>query len=220
MLADDLITDDIPPLRIDDTAEKALRWMDEFRVAHLAVVNGQEFVGMIADTDLFDLNDPNAPIGSQRLTLLRPVLSINQHVYDVFKLMAELTLDVIAVTDAEGHYAGCISIQRLAEKMASLAAIREPGGILVLEINMSDYSLSQIAQIIEGNDARVLSCYIAPTADPSKIEVTIKTNKEDLSRILQTFDRYSYTVKATYHQSEFEDDLKQRYDEFMNFINM
>jgi acetoin utilization protein AcuB len=74
MTANDLITDDIPPLRIDDTAEKALRWMDEFRVSNLAVVNGTEFVGIISDTILLDFNDPDAPIGSQRLSLVRPVL--------------------------------------------------------------------------------------------------------------------------------------------------
>jgi acetoin utilization protein AcuB len=220
MTANDLITDDIPPLRIDDTAEKALRWMDEFRVSNLAVVNGTEFVGIISDTILLDFNDPDAPIGSQRLSLVRPVLQGTQHVYDALKLMAELNLDVIAVTDANGHYSGTISIQRLAERMASLAAVREPGGILELEVNSVDYSLSQIAQIVEGNDAKILSVYLSPTPEPSKIQVTLKINREDLTRILQTFARYNYTVLATHHQSEFTEDLKHRYDEFMNFINM
>lgn len=220
MIANDLITDDIPPLRIDDTAEKALRWMDEFRVSNLAVVNGTEFVGMISDTILLDFNDPDAPIGSQRLSLVRPVLNGSQHVYDVLKLMAELTLDVIAVTDDEGHYAGSISIQRLAEKMSTLAAVREPGGILELEVSTVDYSLSQIAQIVEGNDAKILSTYLSPLPEPGKMLVTLKINIEDLTRILQTFSRYGYTVTATHHQSEFGEDLKRRYDEFMNFINM
>ena len=220
MLARDLINDDIPPLKVEDSAERALRWMDEFHVSHLPVVKGTEFVGMVSDDELYDLTDQDLPLGAQKLALIKPHLLAGQHAYDVLKLMAELTLDVIAVTDENGIYLGSVTLPRLAEKLARLAAVREPGGILVLEVNNVDYSLSQIAQIIEGNDAKILSAYVAPVADSTKVEVTIKVNRDDLSRILQTFVRYNYTVKATFHQSSYEEDLKGRYDEFMNYINM
>ncbi len=220
MIAQDLINDDIPPLKIEDAAEKALHWMEDFRVSHLPVVNGTEFIGMISDTELLDLQDPDSPLGAHRLTLVKPVLHPGQHAYDVLKLMAELNLDVIAVTDENDRYLGAVTLPRLAEKMANMASIREPGGIIVLELNQADYSLSQIAQIVEGNDAKILSSYISSAPDSSQVDVTLKINREDLSRILQTFARYNYTVKATFHHSEFQDDLRRRYDEFMNFINL
>lgn len=220
MLAKDLLNDDIPPLKTDDTPERAMAWMDEFRVTHLPLVNGTEFLGMISEDDLYDLDDASAPIGSHKLALVKPVLHPGQHAYDVLKLMAELSLDVIAVTDENGNYLGAVNLPRLAENLARMAAVREPGGILVLEVNNVDYSLAQIAQIVESNDARILSTYLAGTPDSNKVEVTLKINREDLSRILQTFSRYNYTVKATFHQSAYEEDLKQRYDEFMNFISL
>jgi len=220
MLARDLINDDIPPLKIEDSPEKALSWMEEFHVSHLPVVNGTEFVGMISDDELYDLHDQYTPLSAQKLALVKPHLHAGQHAYDVLKLMAELTLDVIAVTDEHGNYLGSVTLPRLAEKLARLAAVREPGGILVLEVNNVDYSLSQIAQIIEGNDAKILSAYVAPVPDSTKVEVTIKINRDDLTRILQTFARYNYTVKATFHQSSYEEDMRGRYNEFMNYINM
>lgn len=220
MLAKELINDDIPPLKVQDSAEKALMWMDEFHVSHLPVVNGTDFVGMISEDELYDMDDPDAPISTHNLSLIRPVLHGGQHAYDVLKLMAELSLDVIAVTDEEGHFIGSITLPQLAEKLARLAAVREPGGILVLEVNNVDYSLAQISQIVEGNDAKILSAYVAGSPDSNKVEVTLKINREDLSRILQTFSRYNYVVKATFHQSSYEEDLRQRYDEFMNYINM
>lgn len=220
MLARELINDDIPPLKIEDSPEKALRWMDEFHVSHLPVVNGTEFIGMISDDELYDLDDQNTPLAEQKLALLKPHLLGGQHAYDVLKLMAELTLDVIGVTDEAGTYLGSVTLPRLAEKLARLAAVREPGGILVLEVNNVDYSLSQIAQIVEGNDAKILSAYVAPVPDSTKVEITLKLNRDDLTRILQTFSRYNYTVKATFHQSSYEEDMRGRYNEFMNYINM
>jgi hypothetical protein len=84
----------------------------------------------------------------------------------------------------------------------------------------NDYSLTQIASIVEGNDAKILSLYVNSLTDSTKIEVTLKVNKEDLSRILQTFYRYNYSVKASYHQSDYDDDLKGKFDEFIRFLNI
>jgi acetoin utilization protein AcuB len=220
MLASDLVNDDIPPLKIEDSAEKALRWMEDFHVSHLPVISGKEFIGMISDDELYDLNDQDAPIGSHKLALLKPHLLGSQHPYDVLKLMAELSLDVIAVTDDKGNFIGSITLAQLAEKLAALAAVREPGGIMVLEVNKVDYSLAQISQIVESNDAKILSAYVASIPDSTKVEVTLKVNRDDLTRILQTFSRYNYTVRATFHQSSYEEDMRSRYDEFMNYINM
>jgi hypothetical protein len=87
-------------------------------------------------------------------------------------------------------------------------------------MNVKDYSLSQIEQIVEGNDAKVLNMHINAHHDTTKMEVTLKVNKEDLSGLLQTFARYNYTVKATFHQNQFNDDVKKRFDEFIHFLNI
>jgi predicted transcriptional regulator len=215
-----LISDDIPPLKSDDSAEKALRWMDEFKVSWLPVVNGTEFVGMISESELFELDESDSSINETELNLIRPVLTESQHAYDALKLMAQMNVDVIGILDEHGQYRGAVTIRKIAEHLVKMAAMREPGGILVLEVNNVDYSLAQIAQIVEGNDAKILSTYVAGIAGTPRVEVTLKINREDLSRIIQTFERYNYTITGTFHQSVYEDDLKERYDEFMNYIRL
>jgi hypothetical protein len=91
---------------------------------------------------------------------------------------------------------------------------------LVLELNIHDYSLSEIARIVESNDAKILSLYISSHIDSNKLELTVKINRTDLSPIIQTFNRYNYTIKASFHQSEYVDDLKDRFDSFMSFLNI
>jgi CBS-domain-containing membrane protein len=220
MVIGQLISDDIPPLKTDDSAEKALRWMDEFKVSWLPVVDGTEFVGIISESELFELDESDSPISSRQLSLIRPVLNEGQHAYDALKLMAELNVDVIGILDENGQYCGAVTIRKIAEHLAKMAALREPGGILVLEVNNVDYSLSQIAQIVEGNDAKILSAYVAGIPGTPRVEITLKINREDLSRIIQTFERYNYQITGTFHQSVYEEDLKERYDEFMNYIRL
>lgn len=220
MVVGQLISDDIPPLKNNDSAEKALRWMDEFKVSWLPVVEGTEFMGIISENELFELDESESLIGSNGLSLIRPVLHENQHAYDALKLMAQLQVDVVGVIDEQGKYRGAVTVRKIAEHLAKMAAIREPGGILVLEVNNVDYSLAQIAQIVEGNDAKILSAYVAGIPNTPRVEVTLKINREDLSRIIQTFSRYNYEIKGTFHQSVYEEDLKERYDEFMNYIRL
>lgn len=220
MLAKELITDEIPPLKTSDTGLMAINWMDEFKVSHLPIVSKHEYLGLISDTDILDFNITDDELGKCKLSLIRPFVLESQHVYEVIKMVSNMRLTVLPVLNENQHYVGLIPVTALMQQFATLAATREPGGIIVLEMNVHDYSLTQIAQIVEGNDGKILSVYVNSLTDSTKIEVTLKINKEDLSAILQTFFRYNYTVKASFHQSEFLDDMKNRFDSFMNYINI
>jgi signal-transduction protein with cAMP-binding, CBS, and nucleotidyltransferase domain len=220
MYARELISEDIPPLKTSDTGERALAWMDEFRVSHLPIVNNVDFLGLISESDILDFNSSSEPIGGHSLNLSRPYVFDYQHTYDVLKVMSSLKLSVIPVLNDKEQYLGLIHLSTLLQHFAEMASMKESGGLLVLELNLHDYSLSEIARIVESNDAKILSSYISSHIDSTKLEVTIKINRTDLSAIIQTFNRYNYTIKASFHQSEYVDDLKDRFDSFMSFLNI
>jgi hypothetical protein len=134
--------------------------------------------------------------------------------------MSSLKLSVIPVLNDKDQYLGLIHLSTLLQHFAEMASMKESGGLLVLELNIHDYSLSEISRIVESNDGKILSLYISSHIDSTKLEVTIKINKTDLSSIIQTFNRYNYTIKASFHQSEYVDDLKDRFDSFMSFLNI
>jgi acetoin utilization protein AcuB len=220
MLAKELITDEVPPLKPTDNAQKVLHWMEDFHITHLPVVDKREFVGMVSYADVLDLNDTEKTIGESNITMLKAFVKEDFHVFDVLKVFSNYNISAVAVVGNDEKYAGVITNNSLIHKIANMPFVHEPGGIIILEMNTRDYSLSQIAQIIEGNDAKVLNMHINAHPDTTKIEVTLKVNKEELSPILQTFTRYNYTVKATFHQQNFNDDLKRRYDQFIHFLNI
>jgi len=220
MLARNLISDEIPPLKTSDTGSVALQWMEDFKLTELPIVNNTTFLGLIRESDILDLNDPEAPIGNHNLSLDK--ISVNQyeHIYEVLQKISSLKLSLIPILDDEENYLGVISLPLLIESISKLAAIRDVGGILQLELNVNDYSLSEIASIVESNGAKILSSYIHTHDDSTKMDVTIKINKTDLSPIIQTFERYNYTVAASFHKSDSEDELKKRYDAFIHYLNM
>ncbi len=220
MLVADLLTDEIPPLKQTDTVKMALDWMEQFKVSHLAVVNERELLGLVSEHELIDDNNPDELLMNIKGKLLRPIIHINQHTYDLLKVMMSFNLTLMPVLDDKEQYKGCISLKGLLQNISTMASVQNVGGVIVLEVNQVDYSLTQIASIVEGNDAKILSAHISSMPDSNKVEVTLKINREDLSRILQTFYRYNYIVKASFQHSDFESGLRDKLDEFMHFLNI
>ena len=221
MLAKNLINDSIIPLRTSDTAITALSWMEDLRVSHLPIVNNKNFLGLISDIDIYDLNKPDEPLGNHKLSLIRPYLLYDQHFYDAIKLVSEQKLTLVPVLDNNNNYLGCVTLFGLVEKFANITSVNEPGSILVIQVNSMDYSLSEISRIVESNDAKVLSSYISSRDDSTKFEVTIKVNKIDISSIIQTFNRFDYIITASFtEESNMVDLINDRYESLMKYLNI
>jgi len=220
MRAEELISEIIPPLKFNESGEKALNWMNEFRVSHLPVVSGNQYIGLLSEDDVYDMPDPKLRLDECFLNLPKPFVYGNRHIYEVMKTIADAHITVVPVLDENNEYIGCTDVLFLMSQITSVISIKEPGGILVLLMNMHDYSLTEIARIVEENNAKILSSYITSAPDSTEIEVTIKVNTNDLARIIHTFNRYDYVIKASFAKGSFHNDLKRRYDELMNYLNM
>jgi len=221
MLAKELISDLIPPLKTSDTGLKALSMMEIFRISHLPIVNNLEFLGLISDTDIYDMNMADEPIGNHQLSLFSPYVTSDQHIFEVIELVGRLKLTVVPVLDEKKNYLGLIMMSDLLQHFADLAALKNPGAIIILEMNIADYSLTEISNIIEGNDGKILSLYISQPIDSTKIEVTLKINRTEISSFIQTLTRYNYIVKASYMESgELNSLFESRYESFMRYLNV
>jgi len=221
MIAYNLLSEVVPPLRLTDTGQKALNWMEVFRISHLPIVDGKNLVGLVSDKVIYDLNIIEKPLGEYASHMVSPHVIENQHIFEVFSILSMLKLSAVPVLNLYHEYIGLITVYDLVQKFSDLVAVKEPGGIIVLEINAIDYSLSQIAQIVEGNDAKILSFYIHQQPDSNMMNVTLKTNVVDLSSIIQTFVRYDYNIKAAYmDESNVKTLYDDRFDQLMKFMNI
>ena len=220
MRAYKLINEEIPPLKHSDTAEKALNWMEEFKVSHLAVLKNGNYVGLVSESNILDQMEIEKTLDELFQHLPRPSVDSKDHIYQVLSRVSELKLSVIPILDENEQYLGCTNVQLLMSVIANTGSIKENGGIIVLEIANTDYSLVEIAQIVESNEAKILSSYIMSSVDSTNIEVTLKINKIELDSIIRTFERYDYSIKASFQKSGNDTDLQFRYDALMNYLNL
>ena len=218
MIAIDLITYDIPPLVHTDTGEKALIWMDEFKVSHLPVLKNGNFVGLVSETHILDKMNVSENLDVLFQHLPRPFVFSNAHLFEILSKISEFKISVIPILDEHEQYLGCTSIFELMTSIANTSSMKEKGGILVLEVNEFDYSMAQIGQIVESNDAKILSSTILSDASSTKLDITLKINQEDLTSIIRTFERYDYFVKASFQNGAGTEDLQWRYNDESCYI--
>lgn len=221
MLADRLISDAIIPVRSSDSGKKALNYMDVNRVSHIPVVDDSKYLGLISDKLIYDLNLTEEPISKELDKLNTTHAHIDQHIFELAVVMYKLKISVLPVLDSDHYYIGSVTLYDLARRFASLFSLQEPGGVLVIEMSVNDYSVAQITQIIESNNVKILSFFVDRRPGTNMLDVIVKLNTEELSAVVQALMRYDYNVKATYQDRSMLNDLYQdRFDQFMKFMNI
>ncbi|MEM8528145.1 MAG: CBS domain-containing protein [Bacteroidota bacterium] len=219
MIAENLTSNTIIPLRTSDTGEEALTIMNDFYVRHLPIVNNRQLLGLISEDDILDY-DATEAVGSYSLAFNRPFVRKSDHIYEVMRQMAQHELTVIPVVDSDDIYVGLVTQEDLLQYFARMSSFTEQGTILVLEVSKHDYSLSEIARIVESESAKILSSFTTTDAYSTKVQVTLKINAQYIQNIIATFQRFDYTIKASFNESDYLESLQERYESFMNYLSV
>ncbi len=221
MLAQELISTVVPVLNPLDTGAKALRLMNEFHLTQLPLVVDNKYASLVEEEEIMDWEDPdllleNAPNNHT----FKPAVFEGAHFYEALKLFYDLKLSALPVITKENEYLGVITKDNLLAILAQYNGVKEPGGLLVLEVEPRDYSLSEIARIAESNEVTLLSVNTITNPNTAKLEVLLKTNRLELQGLVATFERFNYTIKYMFSEELEEDLLKKNYDLLMNYISM
>lgn len=223
MIAKELIHSGLLPLNTRHTVTQALMAMEAMHLHHLPLLSAEDgtYKGIVTEHELHDAAG-NADLPLAELILELPPLAIHdkEHFYEVFRLIQKHRLTMLPVLDEKNNYIGAITKEELLDSFAAITSLEENGAIIVLEMNQNDYTMSEIAQIIESNSALILSSYITTLPNSMRMEVTLKINRFDCNDILATFERYQYQVKGAYSEATLDTQLKDRVDLLMNYLNL
>jgi acetoin utilization protein AcuB len=217
--ASELISSSVVSLHPDDNGEKALALMDDLRVSHLPVVRNKFYLGLISENEILEWKSTDELIEAHLPNLMAPFVLGSQHLFDIIEILEVNSLTVVPVLDKNKKYLGAISNRKLLYTIAKSSAVQSIGGVFVLEINQNDYSMSEIARIIEESNAKILSSYITSVPNSTKMELTIKVNKTEIDGIISDFERFEYKIMASYQESGSQENMMQRYESLMRYLN-
>jgi acetoin utilization protein AcuB len=221
MITTDFISDSITYVKNNYKGEQVLTLMNVFQVKHLPVVNDEfELLGLISDDDILIRNFEQS-IEEYNLEYKKVEVSPDQHIYDIIHLFSKHDISLIPVV-ADNKYIGSVRKQDVISFLGNSYSFTYPGSIVELLIPNRNYSLAELSRIIEAENAKILSLFIADNGEDNNVlKVIIKINKQDITSIIAAFERFEYEVKASYtDENEYDELLRERYDALMRYLNV
>lgn len=219
MIASELISDELAPVRTSDTGEQVLNLMSLHQVRHLPIVNNEELLGVISEDDILS-QDIEAAIGSYALSMRRPFAETGTNIFEMMNTMSEYNLSILPVVDEQNHFKGMVLQQDLLHYFAKSSTFNQPGSVIIIQVNRQDYSLVEISSIVETENALILGLFIYEHVNPNSIRLFLKLNTTHLDHIVPALERYSYHVEASFTEDEYDEGMQDRYDSLMNYLNV
>lgn len=219
MRVDEHILNDFKALDITERVADLLLSMEELKINHLPIVHAGQYLGLISEDDLLDVQNIEDTL-EKHLKVLKPYsIKSGDHIYAAIKIIAEGNLTCLPVLDEQKKYIGYLSPHELMFDLGRQVSYNEPGSVIVLKVAIRDYYISKISQIVESEDALILGLQLRQE-DNEFIRVALKINQQDLSRIVKSFERFEYEVVEVYHQALFDEDATDPYDALIKYLNI
>lgn len=214
----DYINNDIKAIAIDESIETVQDFFAELSFSHFPVLEDGTYLGSIAldDVETFD-TDKN--VSDYRYTLEGFYARTNMIWLDVLEVFARNHTSVVPVLDDNNKYIGYYEITDIVKFFHETPFLKEMGGIIIVEKNINDYSMSQIAQIVESNNGKLLGLFIS-NVENDNVQVTVKITLGAMNEIIQTFRRYNYEIISEHQEDNYLNSLKERSDYLDKYLNI
>lgn len=218
MLTRDLISNAIPYLHKEDTVYHALQLMNDYHVAHLPVVEDENYLGIISEEQLLQSNEESKLM---ELAIADGTSSVqaNEHFLKAIQTAVTHKLSIVPVVE-EKQLLGIVTYNDLLRNASDFMSLSQPGALVVLEIDNRNYSFTEINRIVESVGAQITQLNTFTDPESGTSQVTIRVNKIEVSDLISTFQRYEYNVKYYFGEELYENELKSNFDNLMNYLNI
>jgi acetoin utilization protein AcuB len=220
MLTNDLSSQTLPYLHLHDKVYQALQLMNDNQVAHLPIVDGEKYVGIISEDDLLMSDNDHAALSELQQSFSNTSVKSDEHFLRAIQVAAENGLSVVPIVDSDNDITGVVAYSDLLKYASEFMSLHEPGGLIVLEMTSNQYSFKEISKILEANDAQITQLNTLNNPETGVMRVTIRINKPDVSDIVAAFQRYEYDVKYYFGEELFANELRSNYDNLMNYLKI
>ncbi|MBC2838902.1 acetoin utilization protein acuB [Robiginitalea sp. SC105] len=208
----------IPVFEVTDTLKEAIHFFTHSTYSHVAITEKGVFLGLLGEADL-DSFEEMSPIEDFRYQLESFHVNVDAGWIDILEVFTRNEANLLPVIGPEGKLLGYYDLNDVVGIFTHMPFFTEPGAILVVSKPLKDYSFSEIAQIVEGNNTRLLGAFITEIKN-DLVQITLKMGDTNINEVIQTFRRYKYTILTGSADDAFLDALRQRSDYLDKYLNV
>ena len=218
MALNQFIINDLNPASPETLVEELQTVFKQLTYSHVPVLKEQVYLGCLSETDVYCF-EPQQVV-SEVLYAIEGFFVRDSSVWlDILEAFAQNNSNIMPVLDSENNYLGYYQLIDIISLFNRMPFLSEPGGIVVIEKGHNDFSFSQISQIVESNNAKLLGAFISKTENDMS-QITLKIGNVGLSAILREFRRYGYTIISGHEDDTFLRTLKERSAYLDNYLNL
>lgn len=219
MNVNDFILKEIKALTLKSTVKSAQKLCENLPITHIPIVEDGKLIGCIPESDIQTIENKNRELSEYSYLLDHFFTNEKATLLDLIVLFADNDCNLIPVLDKNKNYIGYYELSDILDAFADSPFLHNESDTLIITKSKSDYSMGQIAQIVETNNGKLLGFYIS-SENQDSIQVTLKIISEEINEIIQTFRRYDYNV-VTQHEDDFYlEELKDRAEYLRKYLDM
>lgn len=220
MLTGELLSQNLPYLHLNDTVNQALQLMNDNQVAHLPIVDGEKYIGIISEDDLLLVDNDHSEIKTLQQSFGNAAVKNNDHFLKAIQVAGEFGLSVVPIVNEENELEGAVAYNDLLRHASAFMSLKEPGGLIVLEVESNQYSFNEISKLVETNDAQITQLNTSNDPETGTMQITIRINRPEISDIVATFQRYEYNVKHYFGEELYNNEVRSNYENLMNYLKI
>jgi CBS domain-containing protein len=214
-----LLETHLPTIDLHDRVEQVLLEFEEAKLDYLPVLDGNQFLGIINEEDMFDF-PPETEINAIQHIFQKHSVRPNDHILQALRLRSKYFLDAVPVVNEKNEWEGLIDTEKLLDAVAAMIGANETGSFLVIEMMRSEYAPGIINRLVESNDAMLMQMNTIVDPQNGMMQVLLKINKEEISDIVATFQRHEYNVLYYYGEETYDNALQNNLDHLFNYLNI
>jgi Mg/Co/Ni transporter MgtE len=215
---DSYINNEIKPIKHTDFVAKAQDVFIDFPYSHFPVTEDGVYIGCVSK-DAVEFLNADAKVNDNRFNFERFFVRSNMIWLDVLEVFAKNEANLLPVLDDKNNYLGYYELEDVIRFLHETPFLKEEGGIIIVEKEVDKFSMSQVAQIVESNNAKILGLFISNIVN-GKVEITVKISQSGLNDIIQTFRRYEYEIISEHQEDSYLNSLKERSDYLDKYLNI
>lgn len=212
------INNDLKPISVNDFLVSVQDFFIDVPYSHFPVLENDVYVGCISavDAETFDMNKK---VSDYRYAFEGFFVRESMVWLDVLEVFARNNSNIVPILNENNQYIGYYQITDVIKFLNETPFLKETGGIIVVEKGVIDYSMSQIAQIVESNNGKLLGLFVSE-ANNDKVQITVKTTLGGMNDIIQTFRRYNYEIVSEHNEDNYLNNLKERSEYLDKYLNI